>query len=240
MDNIEALTRGARVWKSKRKQKAQDLEIKWDDDARKDYLTGFHKRKVELKKKRVEYAKLRERKERNEHRAEKRRALAEFARRMEQERQGGLTNPSLSDDEDSHDADAKAAKAAAAVAEYANDQMHTTVTVSEMSIGPDDGYFADLSTLSKTMLAATEAAVSPSNDEDEEMGDAEVDDADALPARKKPKKKVFKYETKKERQTERKRQLDKVRKGEARSGLKGTARKPAFKKAGGKGGKGRK
>ena len=45
--NVDALTHGQRIAQKKRKQKQSQIEeIKWDDDSRKEYLTGFHKRKV--------------------------------------------------------------------------------------------------------------------------------------------------------------------------------------------------
>ncbi len=70
MNNTELLSRTSRIWRSKRSQKDQDLEVKFDDDQRAAYLTGFHKRNVEKRKARVEKAKLIERRYRAEHRAE--------------------------------------------------------------------------------------------------------------------------------------------------------------------------
>lgn len=45
--NAERLSAGHRIGQKKRKQRmAQVPEVKWDEDARREYLTGFHKRKV--------------------------------------------------------------------------------------------------------------------------------------------------------------------------------------------------
>jgi ribosomal RNA-processing protein 17 len=52
----------------KKTEKREKLIITFDPDARKDYLTGFHKRKLERQAKAKEEIKMRERKERIEDR----------------------------------------------------------------------------------------------------------------------------------------------------------------------------
>ncbi|KAL4074149.1 nucleolar protein 12-domain-containing protein [Scleroderma citrinum] len=65
----------------KRKKNGQVKEVIFDEDARRDFLTGFHKRKVAKKEEAKKRAKLREKQERQELRREHRRALAERAAR---------------------------------------------------------------------------------------------------------------------------------------------------------------
>ncbi|KAF8310154.1 hypothetical protein DL93DRAFT_1667787 [Clavulina sp. PMI_390] len=76
------------VWPGKRSKgfsgkpgkKGEVKEIVFDDEARRDYLTGFHKRKVAKKEARVAKAKEKARAEQLEFRREKRRELAKQAR----------------------------------------------------------------------------------------------------------------------------------------------------------------
>jgi hypothetical protein len=47
--NTEILQRGLRISQKKQKQKKEQIqEISWDPENRRDYLTGFRKRKVRL------------------------------------------------------------------------------------------------------------------------------------------------------------------------------------------------
>ncbi|ORZ38415.1 nucleolar protein 12-domain-containing protein [Catenaria anguillulae PL171] len=221
--NIDLLTRSSRAWQRKRSEKQQDLEIKFDDSARKEYLTGFHKRNVERRNKRVEHAKEMARKERNENRAEKRRQLAELARQMTDGRHGRSTEPSLSDDE--HDPLAEAAEAfkapvavaAPKVKQFKNEQLLTTVTVSDLQLGPQVAPLVSLFSRSSAMSDdggsdddAMDAHAS-GDDDDNPFAAPKSDDEDGK-SKKKTKKKVFKYETKKERQETRKAQLEKAKK----------------------------
>jgi hypothetical protein len=46
-NNIERLTAGKRTADKKKKARQNQIqEIKWDENARREFLTGFHKRKV--------------------------------------------------------------------------------------------------------------------------------------------------------------------------------------------------
>ncbi|PVU94653.1 hypothetical protein BB561_002377 [Smittium simulii] len=65
--NKSKLFHGQKVYKKKRLAKAQQVEqVTWDTDTRKEYLTGFHKRKKELHRQKVENAKLRDKLARSE------------------------------------------------------------------------------------------------------------------------------------------------------------------------------
>ncbi|KAF7984255.1 hypothetical protein HWV62_16090 [Athelia sp. TMB] len=78
--NVAVLTQTRKVGLAKKKAKREQIkEILFDDDARREFLTGFHKRKLEkttaAKNKAIE----KEKQERLETRREQRRALAERA-----------------------------------------------------------------------------------------------------------------------------------------------------------------
>ncbi|KAG2150456.1 nucleolar protein 12-domain-containing protein [Suillus clintonianus] len=78
--NIAILTQSHRVIAAKKRDKRNQIkEIVFDDDARREFLTGFHKRKVAKKEEAIKKAKLREKQERLDTRREHRRALAERA-----------------------------------------------------------------------------------------------------------------------------------------------------------------
>jgi hypothetical protein len=68
--NVELLTEGASyIQRAKRARKDQIAEVKFDDDARREWLTGFSKRKKAKTDERRARAKERERKEHLEERA---------------------------------------------------------------------------------------------------------------------------------------------------------------------------
>ncbi|KAG1815969.1 nucleolar protein 12-domain-containing protein [Suillus subaureus] len=78
--NIAILTQSHRAVAAKKRDKRNQIkEIVFDDDARREFLTGFHKRKVAKKEEAIKKAKLREKQERLDTRREHRRALAERA-----------------------------------------------------------------------------------------------------------------------------------------------------------------
>ena len=78
-DNAWILTQGKRISSKKQKQKQKQVaEIKWDSDVRRDYLTGFQKRKQQRKKKAQEKAVEREKQERRQQRQLKRDAEREL------------------------------------------------------------------------------------------------------------------------------------------------------------------
>ncbi|CAG8698853.1 14813_t:CDS:2, partial [Racocetra persica] len=67
MDNLTLLTEGSRIYSEKRKRKNDQIpEIVFDETARREYLTGFHKRKLERQAKAKQTALEREKKEKAE------------------------------------------------------------------------------------------------------------------------------------------------------------------------------
>ncbi|KAI0035910.1 nucleolar protein 12-domain-containing protein [Vararia minispora EC-137] len=79
--NISVLTRPYQVAAAKRRQKREQIkEIVFDEDARREFLTGFHKRKLQKKEEGKKKAIEREKQEKQELRRERRRMLAEKAR----------------------------------------------------------------------------------------------------------------------------------------------------------------
>jgi len=81
-DNIATLTRShSAIAAKKRAKHAQIKEVVFDDEARRSFLTGFHKRKVARREQSKKTALLREKQERLETRRQRRLALAERAAR---------------------------------------------------------------------------------------------------------------------------------------------------------------
>ncbi|KAJ1899514.1 hypothetical protein LPJ66_002062 [Kickxella alabastrina] len=84
-DNAAVLTSGSKVYAKKRKaRKEQVEEIEFDPKARRTFLTGFHKRKVERRETAIEQAKQKEREEllklRRERREQQQEALIDKLR----------------------------------------------------------------------------------------------------------------------------------------------------------------
>ncbi|KZT04575.1 uncharacterized protein LAESUDRAFT_727736 [Laetiporus sulphureus 93-53] len=78
--NLAFLTNSHKIIAAKKRaKKAQIKEVLFDDDARREFLTGFHKRKVQKKEAAKQKAIEREKQEHLEARREKRRMLAERA-----------------------------------------------------------------------------------------------------------------------------------------------------------------
>ncbi|KAJ2490897.1 hypothetical protein IWW37_002781 [Coemansia sp. RSA 2050] len=72
-DNAALLTKGSKVYAKKRKAKKEQVEkIEFDPKARRTFLTGFHKRKLERRENAITQAKAKEREEYLEARREKR------------------------------------------------------------------------------------------------------------------------------------------------------------------------
>ncbi|KAF9227266.1 hypothetical protein BS17DRAFT_800325 [Gyrodon lividus] len=81
-NNLAVLTQSHKAIAAKQRTKRDQIkEIFFDEDARREFLTGFHKRKVAKHEEAKRKAKLREKQERLEMRREHRRALAERAAR---------------------------------------------------------------------------------------------------------------------------------------------------------------
>ncbi|RKP25647.1 nucleolar protein 12-domain-containing protein [Syncephalis pseudoplumigaleata] len=86
MDNTQLLTAGARVYAKKRKQRDEQVqEIKFDDQVRRSFLTGFEARKKERKAQAKKKALERERQERLEERRLRREAKEEMKQQRRQE-----------------------------------------------------------------------------------------------------------------------------------------------------------
>ncbi|KAG1777631.1 nucleolar protein 12-domain-containing protein [Suillus placidus] len=136
--NIAILTRSHRVVAAKKRDKRNQIkEIVFDDDARREFLTGFHKRKVAKKEDAIKKAKLREKQERLDTRREHRRALAERAAQnaAEVEKAYGATigdqSPYDSDDEDEGLGSSENDMEREVNGEYEGEEQLATVTVVE-------------------------------------------------------------------------------------------------------------
>ncbi|KIJ18628.1 hypothetical protein PAXINDRAFT_128917 [Paxillus involutus ATCC 200175] len=80
LNNIAVLTQSHKAIAAKQRSKKDQIkEISFDEDARREFLTGFHKRKVAKHEAAKKKAKLRDKQERLDMRREHRRALAERA-----------------------------------------------------------------------------------------------------------------------------------------------------------------
>lgn len=103
--NREILTGGKRYKEKKLKHRVQ--EVVFDKDKRKDYLTGFHKRKLERKKKAQEYIEEEAKKQRLEERARIREERKlEVQRKLAELKEAQHLNPFLKDsDSDSESGD---------------------------------------------------------------------------------------------------------------------------------------
>ncbi|CCM05020.1 uncharacterized protein FIBRA_07219 [Fibroporia radiculosa] len=78
--NLTVLTSSHKIIAAKKRAKREQIkEIVFDDEARRDFLTGFHKRKLQKKEAAKKKALEREKQERLEARREKRKLLAERA-----------------------------------------------------------------------------------------------------------------------------------------------------------------
>ncbi|KAH9944678.1 nucleolar protein 12-domain-containing protein [Amylocystis lapponica] len=78
--NLAVLTKGHNIIAAKKRAKREQIkEVVFDDSARREFLTGFHKRKLQKKEDAKKKAIEREKQERLESRREKRKLLAERA-----------------------------------------------------------------------------------------------------------------------------------------------------------------
>ncbi|KAH9894756.1 nucleolar protein 12-domain-containing protein [Cubamyces lactineus] len=136
--NLAALTKSHNIVAAKKKAKREQIkEVVFNDQARREFLTGFHKRKLQKKEAAKQKAKEREKQERLEARREHRRMLAEQAAKNAEEAErayGGIVD----DDSDSEwdglgeSSDSKGkGKAAEEQEEYEDEEQLATVTVVE-------------------------------------------------------------------------------------------------------------
>ncbi|KAK9817070.1 hypothetical protein WJX72_009034 [[Myrmecia] bisecta] len=112
----------------KRKTKQKGLEVVFDPDKHRDYLTGFHKRKLQRRKAALQEQDSKEKKQRLQDRAERREALRKTLQLDKYE-----TASEASEDE-SKPAAPSAAEPAADVTVYDNDVWTTTVTTEPLAM----------------------------------------------------------------------------------------------------------
>ncbi|KAI9139466.1 nucleolar protein 12-domain-containing protein [Paraphysoderma sedebokerense] len=213
MDNWSLLTKGSQIYAQKRQKKQEKSEIKFDEDARKEFLTGFRKRKQERKRKAQEFVKQQERLERNERRRMKREAVAEMARKMQRKMEG------LDSDGFDSDEDAKYMDDVDQVAFSEKDTLTTVTTITDMDLN-DDG-FANVwneesneqgpKDVSKSAIKKVETQTAKVDSVEEEIENL------LKSSRKSEKtagKKKFRYESKRERKlTASKQKMKKIKQG---------------------------
>ncbi|KAH9952968.1 nucleolar protein 12-domain-containing protein [Russula dissimulans] len=102
--NVALLTQSHKVIKAKKRQKLGQVNaVVFDEDARREFLTGFHKRKLAKKEESKKKAQAREKEERLEARREQRRMLAEQAAQNAakvEEAYRGFVQPIIESDEE--------------------------------------------------------------------------------------------------------------------------------------------
>ncbi|TFK85556.1 hypothetical protein K466DRAFT_576821 [Polyporus arcularius HHB13444] len=137
--NLTALTKSHTIIAAKKKAKREQIkEVLFDDTARREFLTGFHKRKLEKKEQAKKKAQEREKQDRLEARREHRRMLAEQAKKnaADTERAYGAIVDSDSDSEwdgigGSGMSKGKRRAAEAEEEEFEDEEQLATVTVVE-------------------------------------------------------------------------------------------------------------
>ncbi|KAI9442388.1 nucleolar protein 12-domain-containing protein [Lactarius indigo] len=135
--NIKSLTQSHKVIRAKRKQKREQVPaIVFDEDARREFLTGFHKRKLEKREESKKRALAREKQEHLEARREQRRILAEQAIQNAakvEEAYGGFVQDTGSDDEEWHGIASAPPNDAGLEQEtaYSDEEQLATVTIVE-------------------------------------------------------------------------------------------------------------
>ncbi|KAI0766868.1 nucleolar protein 12-domain-containing protein [Trametes elegans] len=136
--NLASLTKSHTIVAAKKKAKREQIkEVVFDDAARREFLTGFHKRKLQKKEEAKKKALEREKQERLETRREQRRMLAEQALKnaAEAERAYGGDVDDASDDEWDGLATSSSpkgkGKALAEQEEFEDEEQLATVTVVE-------------------------------------------------------------------------------------------------------------
>ncbi|KAF8070548.1 nucleolar protein 12-domain-containing protein [Lyophyllum atratum] len=230
MQNLAILTQSHKAIAAKKKAKRDQIkEVLFDDDARREFLTGFHKRKVAkadaARKKAVE----REKQERLETRREQRRMLreraVENAAEVESAYHALLGNV---DDvaEDDWTGISSEQKGKRKEEEYEDEEITATVTVVE-DFDPDSFIHGpriptDSEKRQPSAIATQTATINPSTSRD-----------NALP-KKKMKAKKIRYQTKEERKVERTKQRARRTEKAELAGGKASRKKGASKRKGGR------
>ncbi|KAJ5634129.1 hypothetical protein N7528_001971 [Penicillium herquei] len=213
------------LYPKKRKLAPKVEEVTFDSDARHEFLTGFHKRKVQRMKHAQEVAVNRAREEkrqdrkrlREERAAEFNRALEEHKRQLKQiKEENGEDSENDSEDEDDQEWEGiEEPPAVDYEAEYIDEDKYTTVTVEEMDASREG-----------LRKAVQQDDTEDEEEESKEKPSAETEEAEKKPAKKvwkratdkpKKKKKQFRYESKHDRKlTQAKQRLSKSKKAKAR------------------------
>ncbi|KAF8482733.1 nucleolar protein 12-domain-containing protein [Russula ochroleuca] len=132
--NVALLTQSHKAVKAKKRQKlGQASAVVFDEDARREFLTGFHKRKLAKKEESKKRAQAREKEERLEARREQRRVLAEQAAQNAaevEEAYGGFAQH-VESDQESWTGIASPSTVPADQREYSDEEQLATVTVVE-------------------------------------------------------------------------------------------------------------
>ncbi|KAI8987982.1 nucleolar protein 12-domain-containing protein [Mycotypha africana] len=137
--NSDILSAGSRIYAKKRKAKKDIVEsVEFDEASRKEFLTGFHKRKLERKARTKEkYARLAKEEKiqaRKEAREERKRLANKNVEEMAALLRSNIDNDEetlgFEDEDDEENGDEKKKKAPK-VQEFKNKSMLTTVTVIE-------------------------------------------------------------------------------------------------------------
>ncbi|KAI0852250.1 nucleolar protein 12-domain-containing protein [Daldinia vernicosa] len=202
-----------------KKRKAQHSveEIKFDNDARSDYLTGFHKRKLQRIKNAQEQAAQRARQEkieiRKKLREDRKREVEEHVQNvnaiLKQAREAGYVGgEEASDDEADKEADewggfqdTPALESVDHEEEYIDEERYTTVTIESVSVSKDG-------------LSSTKPEDSSEDDQETAKQDSEHAPPGSKEKARPPKKKKpkFRYESKTDRQlNQRKQKAAKIR-----------------------------
>lgn len=134
MDNLSHLTRAHSAIAAKKRFKREQIpEVTFDEDARREFLTGFHKRKVAKANAAKKKAQDREKQERQELRRENRRTLREQASENAAQVEAAYGNLAASQNDDEWEGLGKSGKGKekARDAEYETEETIATVTVVE-------------------------------------------------------------------------------------------------------------
>ncbi|KAJ1736880.1 hypothetical protein LPJ72_000994 [Coemansia sp. Benny D160-2] len=209
-DNISVLTKGHKTYAKKRKARREQVEeVQFDPEARRTFLTGFHKRKVQRREQAIASAKQKEREERLELRREKRQAEKEQLAQKIMTNKGGIDDAGGNGSDGEGDADPESQDENADVEVMLHgDTAVTTVTVTH-DFDPTRVGDSDLRLDAK--LSAQEIALNMEKDalktlrrHNQPDGSSDDDDDDGKKKQKKSSKKPtkkFRYETKAKRAT---------------------------------------
>ncbi|GLB37525.1 putative nucleolar protein 12 (25kDa) [Lyophyllum shimeji] len=227
MHNLAVLTQSHKAIAAKKKAKrGQIKEVIFDDSARREFLTGFHKRKVAKADAARKKALEREKQERQEARREQRRMLRERA--AENAAQVESAYHALLGDIDDDEEDGWAGipseqKGKQKEEEYEDEEVTATVTVVE-DFDPDS-LIRGPRILDATTHRQPSSAESPKT--------SALISHDSTPAGKKAKIKKVRYQTKRERQVERTRQRARRTEKAELAGGKASRKKISSKRKGG-------